>query len=385
MRILVAFDKFKGCMSAAEACDAAKAALARVVPDAEVVSCPVSDGGEGFCEVLAGAGRGRLAEIAVTGPMGERRRASVGFVEAGGGDAALLDELELPRTGRIAVVEMAAASGLWCVPEAERNPWKAASRGTGEMLAFAAREGASGIVLGIGGSATCDLGLGALEALGLSAVCDGRPVERFTPECFDSLEGFAGKPLKLPPVRVACDVTNPLSGPNGTAAVYGPQKGLKPEDVARMDSGIRRAASLLAAHFHADPGVLEAPGFGAAGGIGCGLAIVCGARMTPGADLVRRWRGMDQLLRDADIVITGEGAYDSTSASGKGPGEIVRRAAALGKKTVVLAGRIDLTERERLAHGDAIFRAITPPGTPQNEALARGGEFLAATIAALFG
>jgi glycerate kinase len=384
MRFLLAFDKFKGCMSASEACAVAAKALEKAVPGAEVVLCPVSDGGEGFCEVLAGGGRGRLAEIAVTGPIGERRQASVGFVDADGLDAALLDVLELPRTGEIAVVEMAAASGLGCVPEARRNPWKATSRGTGEMLAFAAGEGASGIVLGIGGSATCDLGLGALEALGLSAVCSGKSVERFTPECFDSLEGFVGEPMKLPPVRVACDVTNPLCGPNGTAAVYGPQKGLRQADVARMDAGIRRAASLLVAHFHVDPGILATPGFGAAGGIGCGLAIACGARMTPGADLVWRWRGMDKLLRGADVVITGEGAYDATSASGKGPGEIVRRAAALGKKTLVLAGRVDLKDVEKSGFGTATFRAITPPGMPQNEALARGGEFLAATIAELF-
>jgi glycerate 2-kinase len=386
MRYLVAFDKFKDCMSAERACEVALRAILRVRPSAEVDAVLLTDGGEGFCGILTGAAGGRIESVEVTGPRGERREASVGFVNTEKLNADVLQMLGAEKAGEIAVIETAQASGLWCVPEAMRDPWTATSRGTGEMIAYAARHGAKAIVIGIGGSATCDLGLGALEALGLGCVLRGKAERGILPQQWDALSGFDGGIAPLPPIVVACDVANPLTGPDGSAAVFGPQKGLKAADVAKMDAGMERVGRMLLTHFDCDESQLAAPSGGAAGGMGFGLRAACGARFVPGFDLVGRWLDLERKIGAADVVLTGEGRFDSSSLSGKGPAGIARRALDAGKRVVVMAGSVESAAARKLSAngGNVACVGIAPEGMPLAEALKSGETLLAEAVAGWF-
>ncbi|MBI5770457.1 MAG: glycerate kinase [Verrucomicrobia bacterium] len=382
MRVLLAFDKFKDSLTAPAACEIAAFALRRAHPDWTLDLCPLADGGEGFCEILTAAAGGELRKIPVTGPRGGRVDAPIGFVRSAKIPAAARAQLGLDHaTGEVAVIEMAAASGLALLPLDQRDPWQTTTLGTGELIHAAAEAQAAAILLGVGGSATHDLGLGALSALGLPLVeRDGQKISPPIPARWNRGTRFAGSvPATLPPIRIACDVTNPLLGPRGAAAVYGPQKGLRPEDLPRLDHESARLALLLCLHAGQPDALMDTPGAGAAGGISFGLMAAARAKLLPGFDLVSAWLDVEHRAAAADLVITGEGRFDESSLSGKGPGAVAARALALGKQVHVFAGAVTASTRDRLA-----VHAITPPGQPLAEALRSASANLAKAVSQAF-
>ncbi|MBS0632809.1 MAG: glycerate kinase [Verrucomicrobia bacterium] len=382
MRALLAFDKFKDALTAPQACDLTAAVLRRTHADWSLDLCPLADGGEGFAEILTRAAGGRLITQTVTGPRGAPVAAAFGLVRWEKIPTAARTRLDLPAglpaSAEIAVIEMAAASGLALVPYGERDPWHANSLGTGELMRAATAHDAAAILLGVGGSATNDLGLGALAALGLEfRTTTGDTVALPTPATWPSIARLEKRVrADLPPVRIACDVSNPLLGPNGCAAIYGPQKGLLPADRTRMENASARLALMLAAHCGQPESLMDRTGAGAAGGIAYGLMAAAGAILLPGADLVGAWLDLEARIAAADLVITGEGRFDDSSLSGKGPGEVARRALELGKAACVFAGSVTVTT----PHAGLQLHAITPPGVPLPEALRTAGANLTATV-----
>ena len=394
MRALLAFDKFKDALSAPQACALAAGSLRARQPDWTLDLCPLTDGGEGFCEILTQALGGTFEAHTVTGPRGEPVVARLGFVPLALIPATarrLLDlpdsqlsalNSQLPRDARVAVVEMAAASGLALLAPEARDPWLTSTTGTGELIRLAARPGVAAILLGLGGSATSDLGLGALAALGLNFVsATGELIDPPIPSRWPEITRLDGRlPADLPPLRIACDVANPLLGPNGAAASYGPQKGLRPADLRRLDNEAARLALLLCTHGAKPDALMDVPGAGAAGGISFGLMAAASAQLISGFDLVSAWLDLDSRLAAADLVLTGEGRFDASSLSGKGPGALAARAAALGKPVHVFAGAITAAPVPGLA-----LHAITPPGTPLPAALRAAATNLTATVDRTFG
>ena len=384
MRVLLAFDKFKDSLSAPAACRVADETLRAAHPGWEIDSAPLADGGDGFAAILTAAAGGELVSVPVVGPLGEARTAGFGLVASGRIPAAARDRLALPNLQNqetVAIVEMAAASGLALVPPAARNPWRTTSYGTGQLLAAAVQRGARALLLGVGGSATHDLGLGTLGALGLHFL-DARGAAVFPPttSAWEHIVRLSGHvPAALPPLRVACDVTNPLLGPAGAATIYAPQKGLPLADLPSLEAATARMAGLLAAHCGQPLSLAHAPGAGAAGGIAFGLMVAARAQLVPGWALVHDWLDLERRLAAADLVITGEGRFDATSLSGKGPGALVLAAAAAGKRVHVLAGSLGDLPAGTLPPA-ATARAISPPEMPLAAALARAPELLAAAV-----
>jgi glycerate kinase len=378
MRVLLAFDKFKDSLTAEQACAAAAAGLQARHADWSVDACPLSDGGEGFAEILTSAVRGSLRHVSVTGPRGRPAAANLGLVSYAQVPAAARSLLPAPPAGdagaKIAVLDMASASGLALLAPAERDVWQTSSTGTGELIRAAAAEGVAAILLGVGGSATHDLGLGALAALGLGFHAqDGAAIRPPVPAHWARIARIQGAVTPpAPPIRIACDVSNPLLGPRGAAATYGPQKGLRPEDLPRLDAESGRLATLLCAHCGRPDSLREIPGTGAAGGISFGLMAAAGAELVPGFEFVSAWLDLEARLARADIVITGEGRFDDSSLQGKGPGAVAARALALGKQVHVFAGRATVARPPaRLT-----VHSITPEGTPLDQALREAAENL---------
>jgi glycerate 2-kinase len=383
MRVLAAFDKFRDSISASEACDIAATAIGAA--RGETDSCPLSDGGEGFTEMLTRAAGGSMDAIRVSGPRGGEVSAFIGCVslkKIPPHALGLLGGAASGSEGTVAVIEMAAASGLALLAPAMRDPLRASSAGTGQLIRAAADTGASAILLGVGGSATSDMGLGALEALGIGFSDDmGTKLPSLVPADWSTLRKIAGAIAgPLPPIVIACDVDNPLLGPRGAVAVYGPQKGLRPADAAMFEAESRRISALMCSHFGQPPSLAELPGAGAAGGITFGLMVAAGAVIAPGFDLVAAWLDLDRRIEAADVILTGEGRFDDSSLSGKGPGSVVRRALALGKPIHVFAGSVALS---RDIPGLTVH-SITPAGMPLGQALAEApGRLLDAVRRAL--
>lgn len=382
MRVLLAFDKFKDSLAADTACAAAATALHSRHPDWSLDLCPLADGGEGFAEILTHAAGGSLSSLSVTGPRNAAVDAAFGLVPWKKIPIAARALLQLPAAlpddAEIAVIEMAAASGLALLPADQRDPWQTTTVGTGQLLAAAAQAGAAAIVLGVGGSATNDLGLGALSALGLQFPShSGENIRPPIPARWDHIERVAGKLVPLPPIRIACDVSNPLLGRNGAAAIYGPQKGLLPADLVRLDHASARLGLLLCTHSGASDALMDQPGAGAAGGIAFGLMAATGAKLLPGFELVSAWLDLDARIAAADLVVTGEGRFDASSLSGKGPGAVAARALASGKPAHVFAGQITTSDQRP----GLTLHTITPAGQPLTEALAAAGPNLTAAVA----
>jgi glycerate kinase len=381
MRILIAFDKFKDSLTAPQACAAAAAALRERHPDWQIDECPLADGGEGFADILTRAAGGVVISAAITGPRGAPHPAGFGLVPWQQIPPAAQALLQLPLDPRepanLAVIEMAAASGLALLPDEQRDPWQTTSQGTGELIAEAARRSVTAIVLGVGGSATNDLGLGALHALGLGFLdSNGQKIVPPIPARWPQIQRLTGRVAALlPPIRIACDVTNPLLGARGAAAVYGPQKGLKAGDLARLEHESARLGLMLCTHCQQSDALMDVPGAGAAGGIAFGLMAGAGARLLPGYDLVARWLDLDRRIAAADLVLTGEGRFDDSSLSGKGPGAVAMRALAGGKPVQVFAGQVGAGTSPGLQ-----LHAITPPGMPLPQALRAAPDLLAAAI-----
>ncbi len=384
MRVLVALDKFKEALSANEACQAAREGLRSVHPAWTFDECPLTDGGDGFVAALAKGKAARLLTTRVPGPLGEPVEAAWALVPADQIPAAARKRLGLAAEMPLAVLEMAACSGLALVPREHRDVWRSTSRGVGELISAAASAGAGAILLGVGGSATNDLGLGALAALG-HRFLDSREhlVTHPSPSTWSKIVRIVPPdppPRRLPPVWIACDVANPLLGPTGATQTYGPQKGLAREQAPALDTEMRRIATLLAAAHGLSLEHIDRPGAGAAGGITAGLAAALGARSLPGFDFVAEWLDLERRVAAADLVVTGEGRFDTTSLQGKGPGGLARLALASGKRTLVLAGSTDLPNPPPGLE----LLAITPSTMPLAEALPRTAELLqrAAALAA---
>jgi glycerate kinase len=335
-RVLVVPDKFKGSVTAAEAADALATGLLTARPDLEVVRLPVADGGDGTLAAAVSAGY-ELVPVIADGPTGE---------PVGTAFAVLADT---------AVVELADVTGLRRLPGSPA-PLTASTYGVGQVIAAALDYGARTVVLGIGGSASTDGGAGMLQALGLRlAGEDGAQLGRggaalaalvsVDPAGLDQLPGAGAT------VLVASDVENPLLGPSGAAAVFGPQKGASPGDVALLDLAMARWAAVTESVIGRD--VAAEPGAGAAGGTGFGAMAYLGARLVPGVELVLGLVGFGAALTGASLVITGEGSLDSQSLGGKAPVGVARAAGRHGVPVVVVAGRVSLTEAEIAAAGFA--------------------------------
>ena len=384
MRILVAFDKFKDALGAEEACQLVARALQESMPAPDLDLCPLTDGGEGFSRILTRAAGGKLHRVGVTGPLGSNVNGEFGSVSKKNLTSAVRSQLGIPADsgGRVGIVDMASASGLALLPPEERNPWKTTSRGTGELLLAAANQGADLLLLGIGGSATSDLGLGCLQALGLQVWNhQGKEMEIVPPDCWDAMDRVTGiLPAGFPGIRVACDVTNPLLGERGAVRVYGPQKGLKPKDLGRFETLTATVARRLLQLSGGGDESLIIPGTGAAGGTGFGLMVFAAAKLVPGAELVSAWLDLPRRIQAADVILTGEGRFDRSSLEGKGPAALVGRALAAGKKVHVFAGSIE--PGLKIPTG-LILHAVSPPDLPLEKALAGTGERLAQAIQAV--
>jgi glycerate kinase len=273
---------------------------------------------------------------------------------------------------------MSAACGLARLGEAVWDPGHAPALGAGELIRAAANSGVAAILLGLGGWATSDLGLGVLAALGLQFHSEnaGR-VHPPIPARWKEITRISGAVLSsLPPVFIACDVTNPLLGRRGAATVFGPQKGLRPADLAQMENESARLALMLCAHCGQPDSLMDAASTGAAGGTPFGLMAAAGAKVLSGADLVSAWLDLDMRLAAADVVITGEGRFDESSLEGKGPGALVARALGFGLPVHVFAGEATV-EHPRPG---LTLHSITPPGTPLAIALREAAANLASTV-----
>ncbi len=328
-RVLVAADKFKGSLTAVEVAERVTAGLRRVVPDVRVEALPVADGGDGTVAAAVAAGFERR-EVRVAGPLGDEVTAAFALRED------------------TAVVEMAEASGLQRLPEGVLAPLTASTYGSGELLRAALDAGARTIVFGVGGSATTDGGAGMLAALGARFLdADGEPVAPGG----GGLASLASADLsdldpRLSDVELvlASDVDNPLTGPKGAPAVYGPQKGASPEDVAALDAALAHFAKVLARTESVGARAAEyaaSPGAGAAGGIGYG-ALLLGARFRPGIEVMLDVLGFAPALERADLVVTGEGSLDEQTLHGKAPAGVAAAARAAGKEVVAVCGRLAL-------------------------------------------
>src|SRR5450759_3676904 len=322
MKIIVAPNSFKGSLSATQAANAIANGVREVFPDAEVVEIPVADGGEGTVEALVSAHHGTYEWVNVDGPLGDPVLASYGLIDG----------------GKTAVAELASASGYVLVSPAMRDPRKTSTYGFGQMLEAARKSGVRSVIAGIGNSATNDGGVGMAQALGyrfLDAAGVDLPRGGAALLRLERIDDSKLNPgWRSVQVRVACDVTNPLTGPEGASAVYGPQKGADPAMVRLLDQALGRLAQVIEHQY--GKRVADIPGAGAAGGTGAGLMAFLDAKLVSGAAVVVDASGFDEALPGAQLVITGEGRADGQTAYGKAPGEVARRAQAAGIPTCLL-------------------------------------------------
>lgn len=373
MKIVIAPDSFKECLPAAAVADAlARGWRAARVGDT-LAPVPMADGGEGTAAALAASAGGCLRELDATGPLGDPVRAAFALLPDG-----------------TAVVEVAAASGLARVPESRRDAPRACSRGTGELVRAALDAGARRLLLGLGGSATTDAGAGLARALGyrlLDAGGAALPPGGAALARLDRIDPTGADPrLRGLRVEAACDVDNPLCGPAGAAAVFGPQKGATPADVAALDAALARWAAVAARDLGVD--TRNQPGGGAAGGLGAGAVAWLGATLRPGAALIAGAAGLDAALAGADLAITGEGQLDAQSLRGKAPVGVARAAAARGVPVVAVAGSVPLPEAAWRGAGFAAVWSLSDLAGSEAAAKANAPDALAAAgaeIARWFG
>ena len=367
MRIIVAPDSFKGSVSALGVAEAMERGIHAVFPAAEVIQVPIADGGEGTVEALVAATGGRLLQAAVKGPLGDPMHAHWGV----SGD------------GTTAFIEMAAASGLPLVPKDQRDPRITSTYGTGELMKAALDAGLRRLVVGIGGSATNDGGAGMARALG---------VRFFDAEGSDLPEGGAALAqlarldlsgldprLVEASLLVACDVDNPLCGPRGASAVYGPQKGATPDMVAELDAALAVFAGIATVATGRD--IAEQPGAGAAGGLGAGMLFFTPASLRPGVAIVLETTGFEALVRGADLVITGEGRTDFQTAMGKAPVGVAAVAKRHGVPVVCLSGGLGDGADEVLVHGIDALGSVVPQPMTLEACMGQGPELIEAAAA----
>lgn len=347
MRTVIAIDSFKGSLSSLEAGRAASEGIKRVYTDADIKIFPLADGGEGTVEAIVCATDGELVKAEVTAPLGDKVIAEYGIVN-----------------GKTAVIEMAAAAGITLVLPEKRNPLRTTTYGVGELILDAIKRGCRDFIIGIGGSATNDGGIGMLSALGYKFLDkEGKCVSVFGKGLADiisiSTEGRE-KELSECRFRVACDVTNPLCGELGCSAIYGPQKGATPETVRDMDSWLSHLAALTEKTLKTS--FADLPGAGAAGGLGFAFVSYLSGELVSGIDLVTEAIGLEEHMRSADLVITGEGRLDGQSAMGKAPVGVARLAKRHGITVLAFSGAVTPDAARNNSEGiDAFFPIVRAP------------------------
>lgn len=345
MKIVIAPDSFKDSLSAQAVADAIASGLVEVWPDAELIKCPMADGGEGTIEALLDACNGQWMSAQVSGPLGTMIQAGWGWLAQ----------------SRTAIIEMAMASGLQLLTLAQRDACLTSTKGTGQLISAALDAGAQRIILAIGGSATNDGGSGMLSALGVRFLDrDDQPL----PGGGLALSGLArvdlsGVDPRLADVRVeiAADVDNPLCGPNGASHIFGPQKGASPQQVLALDAALANFADHSALALGHD--LRDSPGSGAAGGMGFAAKAYLNASFRAGVEVVADLTGLEQALVDADLVITGEGRFDAQTLRGKTPLGVARVAQRQGVPVIVLAGTLGEGYEQLYRHGISAAFALT--------------------------
>jgi glycerate 2-kinase len=338
MRILVAPDKFKGTLSAREVADSIAAGLRDVLPEAKIEIVPMADGGEGTAEVISEALGGKWVNCNAHDPLGREIEARYGWIDQ----------------NKVAVMEMSEAAGMRRLASKELDPVRATTFGVGEMILDATKRGAGEIIIGLGGSATNDGGFGMARALGFRFELDkDRQGERVVD--LVQLKAIQRPPsLKLPKrIVAAVDVKNPLLGENSATRVFGPQKGVTPDKIEIFERALARLADVVAKQFDFD--YRNEPGAGAAGGLGYGLMSFCGARIRPGFDVVAESVGLEAKMKDADLVITGEGSLDRQTLEGKTPAGVARLGRKLGKRVFAFVGRAS-DDREPRQLFDGVYQ-----------------------------
>ena len=348
MRILIAPDSYKNALSALEVAKSLKSGLQKVFQDAEFEILPMADGGEGTVEALIDATQGQMIKTPVCDPLMRPIESSFGIT----GD------------GITAVIEMASASGIQLITSGERNPWITTTYGTGELILAALDRGCRDIILGIGGSATNDCGMGMAAALGVkfldhagnSVGPGGGMLAEVTRIDISGLD----ERIKETKIMVACDVTNPLTGPDGAAHVYGPQKGADQDMVKKLDSNLKKFSEVIAKQLGKDVGKI--PGAGAAGGLGAGLIAFLDGELVEGVPAIAAKTGLDEAVAKADIVITGEGGIDFQTQFGKTPYGVAQVAKKHGKPVIAVAGTIGKGVDELYSKGiDAVISILDRP------------------------
>ncbi|MCM1500765.1 MAG: glycerate kinase [Clostridium sp.] len=326
MKVVVAMDSFKGSLTSMEAGNAVREGILRTMPQAEVVVRPLADGGEGTTDALLRGLGGTGIDLSVTGPMGKQTKCRYGILE----------------DGKTAVLEMAQAAGITLVEKTEQNPFYATTYGVGEMICDAVHRGCRHFIIGIGGSATNDGGVGMLSALGFCFLDEeGQPVSGGADVLAKIVEIHADR--VLPKLRecdfqIACDVSNPLCGENGATFVYGPQKGLSAELCGRVDTDMRHYAKVAEAFSGTD--YRETAGAGAAGGLGFAFLTFLNARLMPGVELMLKAACIEQEIETAQYVVTGEGRLDAQTVMGKAPIGVAKLAKRYGRKVIAFAGSV---------------------------------------------
>ncbi|HFZ8996074.1 TPA: glycerate 2-kinase [Citrobacter freundii] len=374
MKIVIAPDSYKESLSAAEVAQAIEKGFREIFPDAQYVSVPVADGGEGTVEAMIAATQGSVHSAVVTGPLGEKVNASWGM----SGD------------GNTAFIEMAAASGLALVPPEKRNPLITTSRGTGELILEALDSGAKNIIIGIGGSATNDGGAGMMQALG-AKLCDANGTEiGYGGGSLNSLNSIdisgLDPRLKTCSIRVACDVTNPLTGEKGATRIFGPQKGATEALIVELDNNLAHYADVIKASLHVD--VKNVPGAGAAGGMGAALMAFLGAELKSGIEIVTTALNLEEHIHNCTLVITGEGRIDSQSIHGKVPIGVANVAKIYHKPVIGIGGSLTRDVDVVHQHGiDAVFSVLSRISTLEEafrnayDNIYRASRNIAATLA----
>ncbi len=364
MNIIVAPDSFKGSLTAMEAADAMTQGIREALPEAEIVAFPLADGGEGTAEALVLVTSGRFVKRRVTGPMGTPVEATLGVL---GDDV----------TG---VVEMAQAAGLTLVPPAERSPLLATTYGVGELIVAALDEGCTRLIVGLGGSATNDGGAGMAQALGARLLkADGSEIGRGGAALMslDRIDVSGVDPrIARTTIWAASDVTNPLCGPEGASAIYGPQKGATSQMVPLLDRALAHYAGVVERDLHAD--VREAAGAGAAGGLGAGMIAFCNAQIRSGASLVLQIMDFESYLEAADVIFTGEGKIDRQIEFGKAISGVALLAEKHGVPVVAFTGSLEEEPAKLARRGIHAVMPIAPGPIDEQQAMSKASELLQA-------
>jgi len=361
MKIVIAPDSFKGSNSSIMVANRIEKGIRQVFPDAEVIKIPIADGGEGTVEALVAGAGGEIFKATVTGPMGETREAEYGILANGK-----------------AAIEMAASSGLPLVAEDMRNPLKATTYGVGQLIKAVIEKGCKEIVLGLGGSATNDGGIGMAQALGVSFKDKDGNELGFGGGELDKLASVdvSGLDPRIKDISIviASDVNSPLCGEKGASAIFGPQKGADPEMVKLLDSNLAHYADVVKKQLGIDN--LNAPGAGAAGGLGYALITFMGAAMNSGIETMLDSVGVDKYLVDCDLVITGEGKIDGQSAFGKVPVGVAQRVKKFGIPVLAIVGDIGDGAENVYEYGIDSIMSTVNKAMPLSEAIGRSGELL---------